>query len=270
MPSSSVLRVSEDGVLLQSVSLSGVTGIRVYGNDGNDSIDFSGNSIYGYPAMTLNGGSGNDSIVGGIGNDVIQGLGGNDYIEDRAGNDVVDAGVGDDHLIGSNSGSDTLYGGEEASDWDSITFDASNVSISLDNLANDVDGGLGGTNNIRAEFELITGSIFADSIVGSDFDEDIRSRDGSDTLKGLGGDDLLDGGSSSDRLWGGNGNDVLMLDNSGFNDPGTDTAYGEAGNDEFWYAEDGISDTVDGGGGTDIYYGQIESVDTRLSIELFG
>lgn len=70
-------------------------------------------------SVSLNGGAGNDVIVGsdradridgGAGNDLIFGLDGNDVIAGGAGNDVILGGAGNDRIDGG-SGNDLLIGG---------------------------------------------------------------------------------------------------------------------------------------------------------------
>jgi Ca2+-binding RTX toxin-like protein len=61
-------------------------------------------------ALLLNGGAGNDTIVGYATDDIIFGGDGNDQLSGRAGNDVLQGENGDDSLIGE-GGHDTLLGG---------------------------------------------------------------------------------------------------------------------------------------------------------------
>ena len=58
----------------------------------------------------LDGEAGNDTILGGAGNDVIQGGSGNDYVDGQSGNDIVDGGTGSDVVLGG-SGNDLVSGG---------------------------------------------------------------------------------------------------------------------------------------------------------------
>jgi Ca2+-binding RTX toxin-like protein len=67
-------------------SFSGISGVRVSGRGGNDSVAFSGSL-----STTLVGGAGNDSLTGGSGADMMYG---------SAGMDVLAGGSGDDLLIG--------------------------------------------------------------------------------------------------------------------------------------------------------------------------
>jgi Ca2+-binding RTX toxin-like protein len=85
---------------------------------GNDSIDGS-KLTAGLIPVVLDGGIGNDTVLGGAGNDVVFGGDDNDKLSGAAGddellggngNDVVDGGAGADDLSGGN-GNDTVTGG---------------------------------------------------------------------------------------------------------------------------------------------------------------
>ena len=83
----------------------------VNAGDGDDFVSFSSvNFSYSTP-LTINGGNGNDTLIGGNGKDVINGDAGNDNISGGAGDDVLSGGDGSDSLYGG-SGDDTLSGGD--------------------------------------------------------------------------------------------------------------------------------------------------------------
>lgn len=58
----------------------------------------------------IDGGAGNDILLGGFGNDVIFGGDSNDYIDGRKGNDSLFGGAGNDTIFGD-KGNDSLFGG---------------------------------------------------------------------------------------------------------------------------------------------------------------
>jgi Ca2+-binding RTX toxin-like protein len=58
----------------------------------------------------LNGGNGNDSLIGNAGNDTLIGGNGTDFLVGSAGNDLLNGGNGSDTLRGG-LGNDTLIGG---------------------------------------------------------------------------------------------------------------------------------------------------------------
>jgi Ca2+-binding RTX toxin-like protein len=90
----------------------GTLGAKIDGGDGNDHIvgTSSGDTITGGNGNDwLHGWAGNDSISGGAGNDVIIGCLGNDTIHGDAGNDVISGAQGDDQIFGD-AGNDILFG----------------------------------------------------------------------------------------------------------------------------------------------------------------
>lgn len=82
--------------------------VKVYmnGGTGNDTI------IGGDADDTLIGENGADSIVGAGGNDVIVGGNGNDWIDASAGNDLINGNKGADTILGG-KGNDTIYGDDD-------------------------------------------------------------------------------------------------------------------------------------------------------------
>jgi Ca2+-binding RTX toxin-like protein len=82
--------------------------LHVNGNAGDDSINASGLTA-GAIALAIDGGDGNDGILGSQSDDAIVGGNGNDTLLGAQGNDVISGGAGNDVLIGG-SGIDTLLG----------------------------------------------------------------------------------------------------------------------------------------------------------------
>ncbi len=96
-----------------STAFTSLTTVKIEGGAGNDSIIGSGlnDSILGGGGNdTIKGGSGNDSLNGGTGNDVLNGEAGNDLLVGGAGNDSLNGGAGTDSLNGG-AGNDSLDGG---------------------------------------------------------------------------------------------------------------------------------------------------------------
>jgi Ca2+-binding RTX toxin-like protein len=83
--------------------------IRIAGLGGNDVIDASRIGPNG-PKLILEGGNGNDVLIGGAGNDTLDGGAGNELLIGGAGNDTLDGGAGNELLIGG-AGNDVLLGG---------------------------------------------------------------------------------------------------------------------------------------------------------------
>ncbi len=202
----------------------------IFGNNGHDYLSgLGGNDI-------LNGGKGVDHLWGNDGDDILQ-------VKGKEGvYDYFNGGTGTDTLQFLGKGSVTLAG-----------FDARMARIEL------IDGngrGLHGTNQSdlfdlsgliavsglpfidagRGD-DILTGSDFADDLRGGKGDDVLNGGDGNDrlfgdkgadTLNGDEGDDILDGGKGIDQLYGGDGDDILQV-----------------------RGKEGISDTFDGGAGTD-------------------
>ncbi|MGH1404168.1 MAG: Ig-like domain-containing protein, partial [Alphaproteobacteria bacterium] len=79
----------------------------INGTSGNDTLIGDKNSV---SNDTINGNAGNDTVYGISGHDLIFGGAGNDGLNGGAGNDLIDGGDGGDTLSGS-TGNDTLIGG---------------------------------------------------------------------------------------------------------------------------------------------------------------
>ncbi len=204
----------------------------------------------------IDGGDGDDVILGEIGSDVISGGAGDDFIfGDRFygagafytgaparnfqsldkpfhGNDAIDGGSGDDIVIGGaghdhltgGTGNDVLYGdvGMEIYDKGENTSTTPHVAIKASH-----DGWWG-------EDVLIGGA-------------------GNDQMIGEGGDDLLDGGDGSDALWG----DWSANQGNALQDMtakvGSDTLFGRAGDDQL--VGGGGNDHLEGGEDNDVLIG---------------
>lgn len=198
---------------------SGVTGVRVYGNNGNDRI----NSAMDLPA-SLWGGYGDDVLAGGDGDDTLRGGPGADRMAGDAGRDGVsyygetaavtadiDGVTGDDGISGEGDSIMTdvedLYGGNGA---DTLRGDADANYIN-GNSGNDTIYGYGGNDELRGSTgnDWLDAGDGTDEVYGGDNDDRLRGGAGTDQLFGENGDDNLEGGTGFDSLYGGAGNDLL-------------------------------------------------------------
>jgi Ca2+-binding RTX toxin-like protein len=174
-------------------------GVSIDGGDGNDLLIGSLGDDF------VRGGSGNDAIAGHDGDDVVLGGAGADSVFAGEGNDFLDGGADDDVLFGE-AGNDALYGGDGA---DHLEGDGAGTPVAMQ--GDDYLNGEGGDD------ELI-GEAGSDVLIGGDGNDRLYGGDGADELVGGTGNDLLQGGDGNDTLDAGAGNDVL---------------FGEAGDDSF-------------------------------------
>jgi Ca2+-binding RTX toxin-like protein len=239
-------------------TLGNTNAIIMQGDDGADVLDVS--QLPGTNrTIVLDGGAGDDlliggqaadSMVGGVGNDTLQGFQGDDRLFGGAGDDVLDGGVGDDVLVGE-AGADTFTGGagddlfdgstnadtavdivSETIDANVVVTDGVMVGAGADTLQGiegvAITGGVG-NNLLDASGRTAPVSLFGgagnDTLIGSGADDTLDGQSGNDSLLGLGGNDALFGGDGNDTARGGDGNDSLT---GGI---GNDSLLGDAGTD---------------------------------------
>jgi Ca2+-binding RTX toxin-like protein len=243
--------------------------------DGNDSVSAS-TMPAGIIQLTVDGGAGNDVILGSEGADLLLGGDGNDFIDGNQGNDIARMGAGDDVFEWDpGDGSDTVEG--EGGN-DQMLFVGSNASEQIDISANgsrvrffrdvgNITMDLGGVEDI--EFRALAG---ADSIVVNDLSGTDVTQVGLD-LSGPGGgsdgqpDSVTVNGTQGDDRFGVAG-DARGLNVFGlhadvkiaFQDPALDqlTLNGQSGNDiiDAGSLQDGsVQLTINGGDGDDTLIG---------------
>jgi Ca2+-binding RTX toxin-like protein len=102
-------------------------------NGGNDSFSATGD-LAALIKITVDGGAGNDTILGSNGNDLLRGGADNDFIDGQQGADVAFLGAGNDVFQWDpGDGSDTVEGGDGT---DTMLFNGSNGSENFEALAN--------------------------------------------------------------------------------------------------------------------------------------
>ncbi|APZ96599.1 calcium-binding protein [Fuerstiella marisgermanici] len=246
--------------------------VDVDGNDGNDVILID-NSVVG-PGVEVDGGAGNDLLIGSDGADFLLGGDGNDTLVGSGGADVLRGGEGDDVLIGG-AGDDTLVGdkgndvmlGEDGDDL-LIWNNGDNDDLMEGGDGNDtvqVNGADGAgddfsitPNGSRVQFDrnnlipftLDIGTTEKLDVNGQGGDEVIAASTGlvgliSLDLDGGEGNDLLIGGDGDDVLRGGAGNDTLI------GNKGNDVMLGEDGDDLLIWNNGDNDDLMEGGAGND-------------------
>jgi hypothetical protein len=128
-------------------------------------------------AMTIDGGTGVDSLRGGAGPDVISGGDGGDFLAMTTGADDVSGGAG----------------------FDSASTSSLNaVTVSLDDLANDGQAGGAQGANVRSDIENLSGTSGDDVLIGSDGGNELDGLGGNDTIIGRGGVDFVTLGEGND------------------------------------------------------------------------
>ncbi|WP_341303147.1 retention module-containing protein [Pseudomonas sp. TMP25] len=139
----------------------------------------------------------NDTLNGGDGDDILIGLGGADTLSGGNGNDILVGGAGNDTLSGG-AGIDTA----------SYIDATSAVTVNLGLTTGQNTGGAG--TDTLSSIENLIGSGFNDTLIGNNSANLLFGGAGGDTLIGNGGDDFLIGGLGDDTLTGGAGNDTYI------------------------------------------------------------
>ncbi len=226
---------------------------------------------------TINGGAGEDQLVGGVGDDMLDGGVGNDELLGGAGDDILRGGNGDDTALGGSgddalnggAGNDTLFG----NDGDDFFVGIGGTDVIDGGAGNDTNSfqgiGVGVTATVNADgtgtasygmvnetfvgIENLTGSANDDVLRAVGLaDNVLRGLEGNDLLEAGDGDDLLVGNNGDDTLRGGSGNDLILgLDGNDAHNggAGNDTLVGGNGND--FFVGIGGTDSVIGGAGFD-------------------
>jgi Ca2+-binding RTX toxin-like protein len=105
----------------------------VNANGGNDQFSATGN-LAALIAITVDGGAGDDTLLGSNGIDLLLGGDNNDFIDGQQGNDVVFAGAGDDQIQWDpGDGSDTIEGQDG---FDKLIFNGSGAGEIMEFSAN--------------------------------------------------------------------------------------------------------------------------------------
>jgi Ca2+-binding RTX toxin-like protein len=216
-----------------------------------------------YSVFSIDGGGGNDTLIGGTFDDHLEGGTGNDRLEGGGGDDTYYYYLGDgDDTIVDTGGQDTLV-----FEWD-IKEDDLSVELSGNDLIITIDDG-----NDDGQITIEGWVVDADKRIETiefghnkiaNLGELLSSTEGVDTLTwtysvfsidGGGGNDTITGGEFDDHLEGGTGNDRLE---------------GGGGDDTYYYdLGDGDDTIVDTGGQDTVVFGRYITKD-NLSVELSG
>ncbi|CAO3379224.1 cadherin-like domain-containing protein [Azospirillum argentinense] len=250
--------VQGDGNLTLDLTASGIE--RVFSGSGNDILTATGSITL----VEINGGAGDDLLVGSAFDDTLRGDAGDDTLFGGAGNDVLVGGGGNNVLFGG-AGDDRLYVDTQTASLDG--------GAGNDTVYARYSGGV--TLDLSASIELFNGSVGSDTVtavnassavelIGGDGDDSLTGGAYADSLRGDNGNDWLDGGDGNDTLSGGSGNDILT------GGGGNDLLDGGAGDDTavFVGSVRGYAFTRTGAGWTIRDLNGSDGTDTLQRIEL--
>ena len=180
-------------------------------NGGDDRFSATGN-LAALIAITVDGGTGNDTLLGGNGADFLLGGDGNDFVDGNQGNDTALLGAGDDTFQWDpGDGSDTVEGQDGR---DTMAFNGSNINERMEVAANgsrvrftrDIAAITMDLNDVEAIDVKALGG--ADNLVV----DDLSGTDLVDVSADLGGDD---GAADNVITNATNGDDVVSIAGSG-------------------------------------------------------
>lgn len=210
------------------------TGTAVSGGQTDTLVNI--HALRGSPhADILTGNANNNRLYGGAGNDTLDGGDGHDFLVGGTGNDVHRGGTGIDRVF-----------------YDDRTGSTQAVRVTLDNVANDGQYGIGEADNVGTSVENITGGAGNDELGAQTSTPTVNAFSGgpgADKLYGYGGADTLVGDGGADSLYGGSENDTLLAKD---------------------YLKDTTIDCGSHTSGTSGDLASVDSVDPRISCERLG
>jgi len=192
---------------------------RVEGGAGNDTLIGSDgdNRILGNAGDDeLIGNGGADRLEGGDGRDTLEGGDGDDFLRPGGGDDLVSGGLGQDTLILQGASSDyvieNVSGGTYRITDQVADRDGTDTFSSISRIVF--------TDVTLFDFQLppagpITGTTDADLLEGTPGNDRIFGLDGNDTVFGYDGNDYIVGDEGDDEVDGGEGFDTLDYSNPG-------------------------------------------------------
>lgn len=204
----------------------------------------------------VDGGAGDDHLIGGPWADTLDGGPGRDRLEGAGGADfLTDSGPAEP---------DVLDGGD---DYDVVSYARRSARVVVDLRGGGRPSGAEGEGDLLAGIEEAHGGRAGDRMQAGATAVVFAGGGGSDRLIGGFGNDILVGGSGhdkiygeggSDRLVGGSGNDALRAG------CGRAKLYGNAGRDRF-EARNGYANRVVGGADRDV--ARVDQLDTTKQVE---
>lgn len=210
-----------------------------YGGPGNDTLILEGNGFPRDLTATLDGGEGDDHLVGHRGEDILfAGPTGNDrlvggpgddaLISESTDGDFMDAGGGNDQLVANYPCAGHEFIGGGGIDVGGFARVGTHFDTAAERRRQRIEAQIGfrafqpafcernqGT-RLANDIEILEGAGGDDELIGNDGDNTIWGWGGDDVIRGLGGNDTLEGHQGNDQLYGGPGRDRLR-GGAGFN-----------------------------------------------------
>jgi Ca2+-binding RTX toxin-like protein len=215
LPGNVLADVGADGTIDFSLDRAEFTAVDVDAGGGDDEVRIQSLGGIADEPITVNGGTGNDTLTGGAGNDTLVGGSGNDSVTGGFGFDVVKGGGGNDTFTWNPGDRDDVVDGEAGSD--TLAFHGSSIAENLDVSANGarvrvfrniatVNLDVGGVE--RLAFDPRAG---ADTVVVNDTSGTELQRTDVDLSSGGAGD----GQADQVVTRGGDGDDAVTVDGDG-------------------------------------------------------
>lgn len=186
---------------------------RIDGEQGNDNlVGSSGNDL-------IFGGTGNDTILGNQGDDFLHGDEGVDLLRGHAGDDFLMAGDGIGNRLDGGPGNDHLVGSDDGSDDPNFSDLVPTGDLMSGGRGDDVIEGLGGADVIDSGSgnDVVWGGNHGDWII-SGAGLSPTGDDDDDSVYGGLGDDIIDDAGGNDTLLGNEGSNTI---NGAVAPPGT-------------------------------------------------
>lgn len=218
---------------------------NLYGNDGDDMITFLTSS--GQVIVDLQTGTGKlgdaqgdqyhsiENVHGTAYDDMITGNGSDNKLDGWVGDDIITGGGGEDEINGG-EGDDLIFGGADGGKLsgggllngpgrDTLSYLKVAHAVTVDLATGEGDdetsraillkpGGVAEVKDQYSTFEILVGSVFADTLGGDWGDNRIDGSAGDDEINGSQGNDVLVGGQGGDHLIGGTGRDLADYSDS--------------------------------------------------------